>query len=176
MHAWGLRLRRARGALAISRAPQFCLPVSLTPSAPLVLPFSELTTSGYPAYMCPCPGFVAPLFGGLPGGIPTLQVRRRRRPHMARGQDGSLLLSCMTLSFTTSRRFIPTLSRPCGPRHKKRVTPNSPGQEFRSWSERRHKEGSRRVSTPPTEVRATKKEGQERRAPNSNRSGVQKLE
>src|SRR5260370_6474435 len=32
------------------------------------------------------------------------------RPHMARGQDGSLLLSCMTLSFTTSRRFIPTLS------------------------------------------------------------------
>src|SRR5258706_9411790 len=29
---------------------------------------------------------------------------------MARGQDGSLLLSCMTLSFTTSRRFIPTLS------------------------------------------------------------------
>jgi hypothetical protein len=37
------------------------------------------------------------------------------RPHMGRGQDGSLLLSCVTLSFTTSRRFIPTLSRdkPC---------------------------------------------------------------
>ena len=45
--------------------------------------------------MCPCP---------------TLQVRPLGRPHMARGQDGSLLLSCMTLSFTTSRRFIPTLS------------------------------------------------------------------
>src|SRR5579859_2550292 len=29
---------------------------------------------------------------------------------MARGQDGSLFLSCMTLSFTTPRRFIPTLS------------------------------------------------------------------
>jgi hypothetical protein len=96
MHAWGLRLRSACDALAICRAPQYCLPVSLTPSAPLVLAFSELTISGYPACMC--------LF-------PTLQVRRCRRPHMGRGQDGSLLLSCMTLSFTTSRRFIPTLSR-----------------------------------------------------------------
>src|SRR6266853_8034 len=99
MHAWGLRLRSARVALAICRAPQYCLPVSLTPSAPLILAFSELTISGYPACMC--------LF-------PTLQVRRYRRPHMGRGQDGSLLLSCMTLSFTTSRRFIPTLSRPPG--------------------------------------------------------------
>src|ERR1700731_3986710 len=87
---------QCRGALAICRAPQYCLPVCLTPSAPLVLAFSELTISGYPACMC--------LF-------PTLQVRRCRRPHMGRGQDGSLLLSCMTLSFTTSRRFIPTLSR-----------------------------------------------------------------
>src|SRR6202051_2493078 len=41
---------------------------------------------------------------------PTLQVRPRDRPRMARGQDGSLLLSCMTLTFTTPRRFIPTLS------------------------------------------------------------------
>jgi len=32
------------------------------------------------------------------------------RPRMVRGQDGSLLLSCMTLAFTTSRRFSPTLS------------------------------------------------------------------
>jgi len=95
MHAWGLRLRSARGALAY-RASQYCLPVRLTPSAPLILAISELTTSGYPAYMC--------LF-------PTLQVRSCGRPHMGRGQDGSLLLSCMTLSFTTSHRFIPTLSR-----------------------------------------------------------------
>jgi len=29
---------------------------------------------------------------------------------MARGQDGSLRLSCMTLSFTAPRRFIPTLT------------------------------------------------------------------
>lgn len=61
----------------------------------LILPISELTTSGYLACICP---------------FPTLQVRRCRRPRMVRGQDGSLLLSCMTLSFTTSRRFIPTLS------------------------------------------------------------------
>ena len=46
----------------------------MTPSALLILAISELTTSGYPAYMCPCP---------------TLQVRGcAHRPHMARGQDG----------------------------------------------------------------------------------------
>src|SRR5260370_21285673 len=74
MHACGLRLRRACDALAISRTPQCCLPVRLTPLALLVLAFSELTISGYPAYMCPCP---------------TLQVRGcAHRPHMARGQDG----------------------------------------------------------------------------------------
>jgi len=76
MHAWGLPPRSARDALAICRAPQYCLPVCLIPS-PLVLAISEFTTSGYPAYMCPCP----------------------------------TLLSCMILSFTTSRRFIPTLFR-----------------------------------------------------------------
>ncbi len=32
------------------------------------------------------------------------------RPRMARGQGGSLFLPCMTLSFTTPCRFIPTLS------------------------------------------------------------------
>ncbi|SPE24117.1 exported hypothetical protein [Candidatus Sulfopaludibacter sp. SbA3] len=42
MHAWGLRLRRACDALAISRAPQYCLPVRPTPSASLVLAISEL--------------------------------------------------------------------------------------------------------------------------------------
>jgi hypothetical protein len=55
MNAWGLRLRRARDALAKYRAPQCCLPVSLTPSAPVILAISELTISGYPACMCPCP-------------------------------------------------------------------------------------------------------------------------
>ena len=112
MHAWGLRLRSAHDALAIWRASQYCLPVSLTPSAPLVFAISELTTSGYPAYMCPCPGSVAPLFGGSARCVSNASSAPLRvRPHMARGQDGSLLLSCMTLAFTTSRRFIPTLSK-----------------------------------------------------------------
>src|SRR5205823_11458420 len=99
MHAWGLRLRRARGALAIWRTPQYGRSGWPDTVGALVLAISELTTSGYPAYMCPSP---------------TLRVRRCRRPRMVRGQDGSLLLSCVTLSFTTSRRFIPTLSRPEG--------------------------------------------------------------
>jgi hypothetical protein len=60
--------------------------------------FGAHQLQGYPACICPCP---------------TLWVRRYRRPHMARGQDGSLLLSCMTLSFTTSRRFIPTHPGEC---------------------------------------------------------------
>src|SRR5437879_3958612 len=47
---------------------QCCLPVSLTPSAPLILAFSELTISGYPAYTCPYPtlqvrGFPPPSHG-----------------------------------------------------------------------------------------------------------------
>src|ERR1700693_4680615 len=44
--------------------------------------FGAHQLQGYPACICP---------------RPTLWVRRYRRPHMARGQDGSLLLSCMTL-------------------------------------------------------------------------------
>ena len=89
MHAWGLRLRSAWCALALFRAPQYCLPVGLTPSAPLILPFSELTTSGYPAYMCPCPSFLAPLFGGSAWSIlQRFKCALSVRPHMARGQDG----------------------------------------------------------------------------------------
>ena len=68
VHAWGLRLRSACVALALYRASQCCLPVSLTPSAPLILAFSELTISGYPAYTCPYPtlqvrGFPPPSHG-----------------------------------------------------------------------------------------------------------------
>ena len=59
--------------------------------------FGAHQLQGYPAHICPWP---------------TLQVQPHDWPHMARGQDGSLLLSCMTLAFTTSRRFVPTLSRP----------------------------------------------------------------
>jgi hypothetical protein len=99
-------LRRARAGARLSVA--FRLPCHRRrPDSA----FSELTTSGYPAYICPCPSFLAPLFGGSACRyIPTLPGRSCDRPGMARGQDGSLLLSCVTLSFTTPRRFIPTLS------------------------------------------------------------------
>ena len=107
------------GVSRFSRMKFLCMPgafVSAGPSArsriprAAVLP-SESPTSlaswithfgaQYPAYRYPCP---------------TLQVRRCRRPHMARGQSGSLLLLCTTLSFATSCRFIPALSGPGGVR------------------------------------------------------------
>ena len=94
MHAWGLRLRRT-AAHSRLRAPPCCLPVRETPSASCISVFG----AHYPACVCPCP---------------TLRVRPRGRPRMARGQDGSLRLSCVTLSFTAPRRFIPTLSSPQG--------------------------------------------------------------
>src|SRR6266849_2982187 len=44
--------------------------------------------------------------------VPLSTLRRQPcgSPRMTRGQDGSLLLSCVTLSFTTPRRFIPAHS------------------------------------------------------------------
>jgi hypothetical protein len=89
------------------RVPPCCLPDDLTPSALLILAISELINfRDTQACIAEAPK------GDLRCLFPTLQVRRCRRPRKGRGQDGSLLLSCMTLSFTTSRRFIPTLSRP----------------------------------------------------------------
>jgi hypothetical protein len=38
-----------------------------------------------------------------------LRVSPHDDPRKTRGQDGSLLLSCKTLSFSTSCRFIPAL-------------------------------------------------------------------
>ena len=75
------------------RTPQCGLPCSLTPSAPGLRDFGAHQLQGYPAYTSPVQRFQGDLTAS---------------PGMARGQDGSLLLSCMTLSFTTSRRFIPT--------------------------------------------------------------------
>ncbi len=42
--------------------------------------------------------------------LSTLHVQPRDCPRMTRGQVGSLRLTCTTLSFATSRRFIPALS------------------------------------------------------------------
>jgi len=39
--------------------------------------------------------------------LSTLRVQPYDWPRMTRGQDGSLCLSCVTLSFTAPRRFIP---------------------------------------------------------------------
>src|SRR5262245_52959845 len=94
MHAWGPRLRRVATHLRY-RTPPCCLPVGVTPSAPRIPVFG----AQYPGCIYPCP---------------TLQVQPHDCPRMARGQDGSLRLSCMTLSFTAPRRFIPTLSAPVG--------------------------------------------------------------
>src|ERR1017187_4296582 len=99
---------RPRGALAKGRTPQCCLPVRLTPSALLILAFSELTISGYPAYMCPCPTLQV---RGCPTALTWLGVRM-----------DSLFLSCMTLSITTSRPFIPTLFRRNRLRHHSKHT------------------------------------------------------
>ena len=45
----------------------------------------------------------------IAGYVPlsTLRWQPHGWPRMTRGQDGSLCLSCVTLSFTTPRRFYP---------------------------------------------------------------------
>src|SRR6516164_3873126 len=97
LHAWGLRLR-GTAAHSRKRAQPYRLLVFPHHGHPASVDFG----AQYPAYRCPCP---------------TLQVRPRGRPRMARGQDDSLDLSCTTLSFATSSRFIPALSgiAPRGP-------------------------------------------------------------
>lgn len=82
----------------VYRAPAVLLSGGPTPSASCITHFEAL----YPACRSPCP---------------TLQARPHNRARMARGQSGSLLLLCTTLSFATSCRFIPTLSGPGGPPH-----------------------------------------------------------
>jgi len=88
MHAWGLPTPLGGDALALTHAGLLPSDI-LTPSAyPLICLFG----AKYSAYIHLCL---------------TLRVRSRGRPRMTRGQDGSLLLSCMTLSFTTPRRVDP---------------------------------------------------------------------
>ena len=92
MRAWGLRLRRAAGHSRY-RAQHCCVPYERTTSAPWFEDFG----AQYLARIYPCP---------------TLQVRPRDRPRMARGRVGSLFLTRMISSITAPRRFIPTLSLP----------------------------------------------------------------
>ena len=79
------------------RVPPCCLPGDLTPSAQPVLIISELISFRDTQPAC--------------ASSPRFKCAVAERPRKGRGQDGSLLLSCVTLSFTTSRRFIPTLSK-----------------------------------------------------------------
>src|ERR1035438_3935782 len=90
------------------RTHQCGLPCSLTPSAPGLRDFGA-HYFGIPRLLMPLPNASS---AWLPAALAWFW-----------GQDGSLLLSCMTLPFTTSRRFIPTLSKlrlvPRTKRHKK---------------------------------------------------------
>jgi len=47
---------------------------------------------------------------GLHVPLSTLHVQPYDCPRMTRGQVGSLLLTCATLTFATPRRFIPAHS------------------------------------------------------------------
>jgi hypothetical protein len=105
MHAWGLRPRRVVSALAFTRTAVL-LSVRPDDVSTLIWGFrSSLLRDTQPAY-APIQHF---------GGAVTVT------PH-GRGQDGSLLLSCMTLSFTTSRRFIPAIPG-LVPAHRRRLAP-----------------------------------------------------
>src|SRR5437667_5951814 len=100
MHAWGLRLRRVATRLAFSHAALSPSGMADTVGSLIGLFRSSLFRVTLPAYT----------------PVQRFKCALTVRPHMARGQDGSLLLSCMTLSFTTSRRFIPTYPDAIQPR------------------------------------------------------------
>src|SRR5437773_8211350 len=90
-HAWGLRLRRVRVGLALSS-------FTLLPSAPedsVGTPDGEGFRSSISCLLVP---------------LSTLHRLSRDDQCMTRGQDGLLFLSCRTLSFLASCRFIPAYS------------------------------------------------------------------
>src|SRR6266446_2540894 len=91
MHARGLRPRRARSMLAISHSS--------------VLPSAQWNSVG---------ALISDPFHGpkpcLHVPLSTLHVQPCDCPRMTRGQVGSLRLTCTTLAFATSRRFIPAHS------------------------------------------------------------------
>jgi hypothetical protein len=76
----------------------------------------------------------APLKGPLVPLPNASGARLYRRPRKGRGQDGSPLLSRVTLSFTTSRRFIPTQSSLPGQKSCTMPTPGrSPAARRKPW-------------------------------------------
>jgi hypothetical protein len=99
MHAWGLRLRRAASCSRLAHATFLSFRLVRHRRLPGV-PISELNTQ--PAYT-PVQRFKC----GLTTALAWLGAKVVRYSFL-----------CMTLSFTTPRRFIPTLSGPGGPPHK----------------------------------------------------------
>src|SRR5467141_3819365 len=91
MHARGLRPRRARSMLAISHS-------SMLPSAHWNSVGTLISDHFHGSIPC------------LHVPLSTLHVQPRDCPRMTRGQVGSLRLTCTTLAFATSRRFIPAHS------------------------------------------------------------------
>ena len=66
MHAWGLRLRRACGALAFTRATVLPSGWPDTVGAPDFGYFGAHQLQGYPAYICPCPNASSAAFARAP--------------------------------------------------------------------------------------------------------------
>src|SRR2546430_13254503 len=91
MHARGLRPRRARSMLAISH-------LSVSPSAHWNSVGALISDHFHGSIPC------------LHVPLSTLRVQPCDCPRMTRGQVGSLRLTCTTLAFATSRRFIPAHS------------------------------------------------------------------
>ena len=106
-HRWGLPVlvhgvsRRARG-LGLRRV-HGRLALALT----AVLPSATWYNVGAPD------AIFRSSIPGLPVPLSTLRWPPRGWPRKTRGQDGSLLLSCMTLSFPTPCRFIPAHTTGC---------------------------------------------------------------
>jgi hypothetical protein len=93
IHAWGLRLRRARAKLALALR------------AVVAFRLAERHRARSGLFRRSIPGL------HVPASTPRWLLHDR--PRMTRGQDGSLGLSCVTLPFTTRRRFIPAHSASC---------------------------------------------------------------
>jgi hypothetical protein len=80
-------------------------------ATPAVLPSAQSDSVGAPVHC-----FQGSIFS-LHVPLSTLRLRPYDPNRMTRGQDGSLLLSCVTLSFTTRRRFVPAHQIPNLPPH-----------------------------------------------------------
>jgi hypothetical protein len=108
------RPRTVTGPLGSRAWSFYTCPGSSTPRGhdALALAHAALLPSGWGDTVGPrIPDFGAQ-FPSLYIPLSNASSAASRLPSHGSGQDGSLRLSCMTLTFTTPRRFIPTLSAP----------------------------------------------------------------